>query len=104
MKKTTDFEPLKNEDVINKIYLDEKFFKVNGHLTSLEKNCNEFQLQYNKQSVEEVLIQGAVKTTIQKLYNKGLFDNYACVYRVLEDCLFTTRRRVDLEKVNDVVQ
>ena len=45
-----------------------------------------------------------MKTTIQILYDKGLFDNYANADNVLEDCLFVTRRRVDLsEQVNDDV-
>ena len=44
-------------------------------------------------------------TTIQILYDKGLFDNYANADKVLEDFLLTTRRRGDLsEEVNDVVQ
>ena len=74
-------------------------------MSKLEKNFNEFKLQYNKQSVEEILIQRAVKTTIQILYDKGLFDNYANADKVLEDFLFTTRRRVDLsEQVNDDIQ
>ena len=38
------------------------------------------------------------------LYDKGLFDNYANVDKVLEDFLFSTRRKVDLEKVNDNVE
>ena len=75
--------------------------KTNGHLTKLEKDYNEFKKQYNKQSVEDILIQRAVKTTIQILYDKGLFDNYANADKVLEDFLFTTRRRGDLDKVND---
>ena len=33
-------------------------------------------MQYNKQSVEEVLIQRTVKTTFQILYNKVFFDNF----------------------------
>ena len=104
-KITTNFEPVDNEDVINKGYLDEKLLKINGHLTKLEKDFNEFKLQYNKQSVEDILIQRAVKTTIQILYDKGLFDNYANADKVLEDFLFTTRRSGDLsEEVNDVVQ
>ena len=79
--------------------------KINGHLSNLEKDFNELKLQYNKQSVEDILIQRAVKTTIQMLYDKGLFDNYANADKVLEDLLFTTRRREDLiEQVNDVVQ
>ena len=73
-----------------------------GHLSKLEKHYHEFKLQYNKQSVEDILIQRAVKTTIQILYDKGLFDNYANADKVLEDFLFTTRRRGDLsEEVND---
>ena len=53
-KITTDFEPINNEDIINKAYLDEKMFKINGHLSKLEKNYNEFKIQYSKQS--EILI------------------------------------------------
>ena len=58
--------------------------EINGHLTLLEKDYNELKLHYNnKQSVEEVLVQGAVKTTIQKLFSKGLFDKYANADKVL---------------------
>ena len=104
-KISTDFEPIDNSDVINKGYLDEKLLKINAHLSTLEKDFNEFKKQYNKQSVEEILIQRAVKTTIQILYDKGLFDNYANADKVLEDFLFTTRRRGDLsEQVNDNIQ
>ena len=104
-KLTTNFEPNDNEDVINKGYLDSKMLKIDGHLSKLEKDFNEFKKQYNKQSVEEILIQRAVKTTIQILYNKGLFDNYANSDKVLGDFLFTTRRRGGIsEEVNDVVQ
>ena len=104
-KITTNFEPIDNEDVVNKGYLDEKLLKINGHLSKLEKDYNDFKKQYNKQSVEEILIQRAVKTTIQILYDKGLFDNYANADKVLEDFSFTTRRRPDLsEQVNDDIQ
>ena len=84
-KLTTNFEPVDDSDVINKAYLDEKVFKIDGHLSKLEKDYNEFKLQYNKENVEEILIQRAVKTTIQILYDKGLFDNYANADKVLED-------------------
>ena len=97
---TTNFKPVDNEDVINKGYLDEKLIKINGHLSNLEKNYSEFKLQYNKQNVEDILIQRAVKTTIQILYDKGLFANYANADKVLEDFLFTTRRRPDLSEEN----
>ena len=103
-KITTSLEPVKNSDVINKGYLDDKLLKINGHLSKLENDCNEFKIQYNKQSVEEILIQRAVKTTIQILFDKGLFDNYAKAEKVVEDFLFTTRRRGDLEEVNYDVQ
>ena len=76
-KITTNFEPADNNDVINKGFLDKKLLKIDGHLSKLEKDFNEFKLQYNKQSVEDILIQRAVKTTIQILYDKDLFDNYA---------------------------
>ena len=103
-KLTTNFEPIDNLDVINKAYLDSKLLKIDGHLSKLEKDYNEFKLQYNKQKVEEILVQRAVKTTIQILYDKGLFDTFQNADKVLEDFLFITRRRPDLEKVNDDIQ
>ena len=99
-KLSTNFEAVDDKDVINKGFLDENLLKINGHLSKLEKDFNEFKLQYNKQSVEEILIQRAVKTTIQILYDKGLFDNYANADKVLEDFLFTTRRRGGLSEEN----
>ena len=99
-KITTNFEAVDNQDVINKGHLDSKLLKIDGHLSKLEKNYKEFKLQYNKENVEDILIQGAVKTTIQILYDKGLFDNYANADKVLEDFLFTTRRRGDLSEDN----
>ena len=104
-KITTNFEPVANEDVINKGYLDEKLLKVDGHLSKLDKDYNEFKLQYNKQNVKDILIQRAVKTTIQILHDKGLFDKFQNSDKVLEDFLFTTRRRGDLaDQVNDDIQ
>ena len=97
-KITTTFEAVNDEDVINKGFLDEKLLKIDGHLSKLEKDFNEFKLQYNKQSVEEILIRRAVKTTIQILYDKGLFDNFQNADKVLEYFLFTTRRRGDLSE------
>ena len=70
-KITTNFEAVDNEDVINKSYLDSKLMKIDGHLSKLEKQYNEFKLQYNKQNVDDILIQRAVKTTIQILYDNG---------------------------------
>ena len=99
-KITTNFEAIDNEDVINKGYLESKLLKINGHLSKLEKDYNEFKKQYNKQTVEEISIQRAVKTTIQVLYGKGIFDNYANADKVLEDFLFTIRRREDLSEDN----
>ena len=84
-KITTNFEPIDNEDVINKTYLDEKLKKIDGHISYIEKDYNEFNLQYNKQNVEDILIQRAVKTTIQIFYDKGLFDIYANVDKGLVD-------------------
>ena len=99
-KLTTNFEPNDNEDVINKGYLDSKLLKIDGHLSKLEKDFNAFTLQYDLQNVEEILVQRAVKTFIQILYDKGLFDNYANADKVLEDFLFTTMRRGDLSEDN----
>ena len=103
-KITTNFEPIDLSDVINKAFFDERLKKTNSQIAYIEKNYNEFKKQYNKQAVEEVLIQTAVKTTIQTLYDKGLFDKFQNAEEVMKDFLFTTRRRTDLEKVIDDVQ
>ena len=104
-KLETNFEAVNNEDVINKVYLDEKLLKKEGHISYCEKDYNNFKLQYNKQSVEDMLLQRAVKTTIQIIYDKGLFDKFQKADKVLEIFLFTTRRRGDLsEEVDDNVQ
>ena len=68
---TTNFEPVNDGDVIKKVYSDEKLLETNALSSKLEKNYNEFKLQYNKQSVEEVLIQRAVKKTIQIIFQRG---------------------------------
>ena len=79
--------------------------KIDGNISYLEKDYNEFKLQNNKQSVEDILIQRAVKTTIQIVYDKGLFDSFQNADKVLEDFVFLTRRRGDLsEQVNDDIQ
>ena len=44
-KITTNFEPVDSEDVINKGYLDSKLLKIDGNLSKLEKDYNEFKLQ-----------------------------------------------------------
>ena len=104
-KVTTNFETVIDDDVINKAYPDEKLKNIDGHISYNEKDYNEFKLHYTKQNVEDILIQRAVKTTIQILYDKGLFDNYANADKVIEDFLFTARRREDLsEQVNDNIQ
>ena len=87
-KITTNFEPTDNLDVINEAYLDDKLKKIDGHIAYIEKDYNEFKKQYNKQSVEEISIQRAVKSTIQILYDKGLFDNFQKADKVLEDFLY----------------
>ena len=104
-KITTNFEAVKDEDFITKGYFDENLLKINGHLSKLEKDYNEFKLQCNKQKVEEILIQRAVKTTIKIFYDKSFFDNYANADKVLEIFFFTTRRTGDLsEQLNNNIQ
>ena len=68
----TKYEAVNDEDVINKFCIDEKLSKIDGHLSLLEKDYKEFKLLTNKQSIKKVLIQRAVKMTIQILFDKGL--------------------------------
>ena len=84
-KITTNFELTDESDVINKAYLDDKLTKIDGHVSLIEKDYNQFKLQYNKEPVEQILIERAVKTTIQILYDKGLFDIFQNAEEVLKD-------------------
>ena len=80
----TNFEPFDDSNVINKDYLDRKLPKKEGQISYIGKNHNQFKLPSDKQSVEEVLIEGTVNTTIQILHDKGLFEIYANVDKVLK--------------------
>ena len=46
-KITTNFEAVDDKDVTDKGYLDENLLKINGQLSKLEKDYNEFKLHYN---------------------------------------------------------
>ena len=84
-EKTTIFEAVKDEDVINKAYLDENSIKRDDHLLFGEKDYNELKLQYDKQSVGEILIQTAVKTTIQIRLNKyEMIKDYVIIFKTLK--------------------
>ena len=85
---TTNFAPTDDEDVKNKAYLDKKLSQIGGRISYLEKDFNQNKMFSNKQYVEEVLIERAVKTSIQSLYDKGLFDNYDKADEVSKDYLF----------------
>ena len=73
-------------------------------MSFLEKNSNEIKSHYNKQTVQEILIQGALKTTFQRLFDKSLFDAFSNADNVLKDFLFVTIRKPDLQEVNDAIQ
>ena len=61
----------------------------------LEKGYNEFKLHYNKQSVEEILIQRAVKTTTEIVYDKRFSEDFD---KASEDFLIFARGKLDLEE------
>ena len=71
---------------------------MDGPLSYLGKGYNVSKLQNSKQSVEEKLIPRAVKTTIQALYDKGLFDGFQNADEVLKNFLFVTGLGGDLEE------
>ena len=106
-KLTTNFETLNEEDVINKTYLHEQLFKKMSHLSKIEKQINEFKSRNRKLS-EKVSIERALKTTVQILYDTGLFDNCVNADEVSKKCVLfnkvNERRRSDLEEGNDVIQ
>ena len=49
-KLTTEFEALKDEDVMNKAHVDTKLSKMKGHLSLIEKGHNEHKLRNNKEA------------------------------------------------------
>ena len=63
-KITAKFEPCNDEDFINIAYIITKFFKIEGHLSCKEKDYDAFKVLNNKQSVEKVLIEKPLKTTV----------------------------------------
>ena len=69
-KRKTNFEASDCSDVINKTYIEDNLLKIDGHLSIPEKDYNEIFLHYKKPTVEGILIQRAVKTTIRILYDK----------------------------------
>ena len=94
---------MKDEDFINEAYLDKKLSKIKGQISLRDEDYKKFKLCDNKHS-EGVLIEKAVETTKQILYDKGLFDKYHNADEVLKDYSFVERRRPDLEELNvDVV-
>ena len=95
-KKTTNFEPTDNSDVINQAYLDEDLSKIEFQISYIEKDYTDFK-KHNK---EDCLVERAVVTTIEVLYEKGVFDNYknGNADELLKDYLLTERRRPDLEE------
>ena len=97
-KITTNFETVNDENVVNKTFLDEKLLEIDGDISYIEKDYKEFILQFNKYSVEEILIPRAVKTTIQILYEKRLADSLPNDDDVLKEFLFVTSCRGDLDE------
>ena len=78
--------------------------KTKGHLSILGKDYNDFKLQYSKQSEEEILVQRAVKSTIQIFYDKNFIENLQKADKVLKDFLFTSRCKPNLEELSDDFQ
>ena len=90
-KTTTKFEPNKPEGVITKGYLVTEISNVEGLTSYIERYYNE--LKDLERFNEGVLIEKAVKTTIQILYDKGLFDSYNNADEALKDYQLIERRR-----------
>ena len=56
-KITTKFEAFNPEDVINKGFSDKNFSKIEGLISYIVKEYNEYKVLNNKQMAEEVLFQ-----------------------------------------------
>ena len=102
-KITTRFKAVNDEDARNKECLDKKLAEVKRHLSHREKDYNEYN--DHERHNGEVLIEKAVKTTIQILYDKVLFDTYDNADEILKDFLFievNDRRRTDVNQINAI--
>ena len=71
--------------------------KIQGQISYIEKDYNEFKILIK----EDLLIERPVTTTIQILYDKGLFGNYSNADEVSKIFLIVERKTPDLEQVND---
>ena len=83
-KVTRNFTSFHDEEMMKKPYLDTNLPKVGGHLSLVVNDCNDFKLRIDKHS-EKVSIEKAVKTNIQKLCDKGIFDNFNNTDELLND-------------------
>ena len=95
---TTNFEPINDEDVLSKAFEDKKLSNMEGQISYIEKDYNEYKLLSKKNSIGEIFIQRAGKMTIQILYDKELFDNFTKADEVLKYFLAVRRHRLDLAK------
>ena len=89
---------------MNKAYLDTNISKKEGLLSFIEKDYIEISLHNSKISREEVLIERALKLTLQIFYDKGLLDNFNNADEMLKDYLpieVNERRRLDLDPLSD---
>ena len=109
-KLSRKYEPPKDEDAVNKSYLDTKIADVNEHISYIEKSCNNIKKfeRYNKQSDEEFLIERASQTNTQILYDKGFFVKWENLGDVLKDYLsieVNEKGRLDKDPINvNVIQ
>ena len=90
-KTTTNFEASNPENVMNKKNFDTNLAGLNGKISYIGENYNEFKLHNNEQSIKEALFERAVETLIQMLYGGGLFNKYDNADVVLKDYLFFER-------------
>ena len=66
-----------------------KLSKLEIHQSFMEKVWNELKMLSINQSVEEILIEWAVKMTLQIIYGKALIDNNDNADELLKGYLFT---------------
>ena len=83
-KVTTNFEATNPGAGINERCFETKIAELNIHNSFREKTFHEYVSHNSKLSIEEVLIERAVKAAVQLPYDKGLFDNYDNADGVLE--------------------
>ena len=83
-KTNTKFEPVRDENVVTKSFPDIRLTEAKKRMSNTDKDYKETGLRSKKETEVEVLFGKAVKTTMKKLYDLGMFNIFEKANEVLK--------------------